>query len=411
MPKLLYLSLMRFPTEKAHGLQIVQNCEAFTNAGYDVQLWVSRRFNTPEMNAITDPYAHYGIERNFSIVHVPCLDLYPLTFGKIFLEKIAFVLFVISMIFIMSIRLRFTRADVYYSRDEYLLLVLSLFLPRDKLAFEIHQFWSGRVNSWIQRQVVQRVGHVIAITPRLAEDVIQVHGAISEKVLVAHDGIRAERFANMPSKAEARRKLGWSQEAFIVGFVGRLQMLNMDKGVGTLVEALAQVEGASLALVGGSDEAANTLREQWLALDLPENHFLYAGQVKPDEVPLYLAAFDVCAMPHPFTKQFAYYTSPLKLFEYMASGRAIVATDLPGWADVIQHKVNALLFPPDDIAALAQAIQRLRDDAPLRERLGHHARQTVMQHYTWAARASAIRNHLERDKMKAQGGQGTGIRK
>ena len=399
MPKLLYLSLMRFPTEKAHGLQIVHNCEAFANAGYDVRLWVSRRFNTPEMNAITNSYTHYGIERNFSITRIPCLDLYPLTFGRLFLEKIAFVLFVISMIVFVSIRLLFTRADVYYSRDEYLLFVLSWFLPRDKLAFEIHQFWSGRVNGWIQRKVVGRVGHVIAITPKLAEDVIQVHGAKPEKVLVAHDGIRAERFADMPTKAEARRKLGWSDTAFIVGFVGRLQMLNMDKGVGTLVDALAQVENVSLALVGGSDEAANALCEQWLSLGLPANHFLYAGQVKPDAVPLYLAAFDVCAMPHPFTRQFAYYTSPLKLFEYMAAGQAIVATDLPGWADVIQHEANALLFPPDDVDALTQAIQRLRDDAALRERLGQAARQRVMQHYTWAARAAAIRKHLERDRI------------
>jgi glycosyltransferase involved in cell wall biosynthesis len=180
-------------------------------------------------------------------------------------------------------------------------------------------------------------------------------------------------------------------------------MLNMDKGVGTLVDALAQVEDVALGLVGGSDEAANALREQWLALGLPENRFLYAGQVKPDAVPLYLAAFDVCAMPHPFTRQFAYYTSPLKLFEYMAAGRALVATDLPGWADVIEHEVHALLFPPDDVAALAQAIQRLRDDAALRERLGQAARQRVTQHYTWAARASAIRAHLERDRMKVVG--------
>ena len=55
MPKLLYISLMRLPTEKAHGLQIMQNCEAFADAGCDVTLWVARRWNTREMRAVADP--------------------------------------------------------------------------------------------------------------------------------------------------------------------------------------------------------------------------------------------------------------------------------------------------------------------------------------------------------------------
>ena len=70
-PKLHYISLMRLPTEKAHGLQIMQNCEAFAAAGNDVTLWVSRRWNTVEMRQISDPYAYYGVERNFKIRPVP----------------------------------------------------------------------------------------------------------------------------------------------------------------------------------------------------------------------------------------------------------------------------------------------------------------------------------------------------
>lgn len=101
-------------------------------------------------------------------------------------------------------------------------------------------------------------------------------------------------------------------------------------------------------------------------------------------------------MPHPFTQQFAYYTSPLKLFEYMAAGRAIVASDLPGWADVVTHGKTALLVPAGDVDALAAAIQQLYDDAHLRESLGTQAQLHVRQHYTWAARAQQIRAHLER---------------
>jgi glycosyltransferase involved in cell wall biosynthesis len=245
--------------------------------------------------------------------------------------------------------------------------------------------------------LIGRVGHIIAITPRLRDDLIAQRGASPQRVLVAHDGFRRERFAQLPQQSSARALADWPNTAFIVGFVGRLHMLNVDKGVGTLVEAAAQIPGVYLALVGGPAEMADRFRQQWLTLGQDDAHFLYTGQVAPDDVPRYLRAFDVCAMPHPFTEQFAYYTSPLKLFEYMAAGRAVIASDLPGWSDVLRHEQNALLIPPGDVMALAEALQRLKADAALRTHLAETAQQEAFAHYTWQARAERIRQHLQRE--------------
>ena len=121
MPKLLYISLMRLPTEKAHGLQIMQNCEAFAAAGYDVTLWVARRWNTPDMRRITDPFAHYGIDRNFTIQRMPCLDLFPLFPPESAGARLAFYLLMLSYALALLFRLPFVRPDIYYSRDEFLL--------------------------------------------------------------------------------------------------------------------------------------------------------------------------------------------------------------------------------------------------------------------------------------------------
>jgi glycosyltransferase involved in cell wall biosynthesis len=350
------------------------------------------------MRQIQDVYAYYGVQRNFKIVRIPILDLMPLAKGNPQLERLPFYIQVVTYILMLLVRSFFTRADVYYSRDETLLFALSLIKPRKKLVYEAHLFSPTKRGAWLQAQVVKRCGSSIAITPKLRDDLIAQRGADPARVLVAHDGIRAERFQNMPSQAQARQKIGWRKEAFIVGFVGRLHMLNMDKGVGTLIEALAKIDGVSLALVGGPDEMAATLKKEWLAKKLPPENFLYAGHVPPDEVPLYLSAFDICAMPHPFNPQFAYYTSPLKLFEYMAAQRAIVASDLPGWADVVQHEQQALLVPPGDITALAQAIQRLKADADLRKNLATAAYERVMAQYTWAARAEMIRAFVSRSQ-------------
>jgi glycosyltransferase involved in cell wall biosynthesis len=399
MPKLLYISMMRMPTEKAHGLQIVQNCEAFADAGYDVTLWVARRWNTLEMRAIKDPYVYYGVNSNFTIRRIPCVDLFPLFPADGIGARIAFYIQMISYILVMLVLAIFTQADIYYSRDEMFLVVLSWLKPQKSLAYEAHLFSPSARGANLQRRVIDSVGTVISITPKLRDDLISDRGATPERIIVAHDGIRQARFEHVPDRLTARGKIGWDDSAFIVGFVGRLQMIGMDKGVGTLVRALAQVDNASLALVGGPDDMAEQLRQQWLDLGLSADRFLYVGHVAPDEVPLYLSAFDVCAMPHPHTTQFAYYTSPLKLFEYMASHSAIVASDLPAWSDVVTHEKSALLVSPSDVDALATAINRLHATPDLRQKLADNAYTRVMADYTWSARAEKILTHIKQAQV------------
>lgn len=386
---LIYIANIRLPTEKAHGLQIMQNCEAFAEAGATVRLWAAGRVNTPELRAV-DPFAHYGVERRFRIERLPTLDLLPLVPGRSDgIARLVFALQLVSFALAVVLRTLFLRADVLYSRDPLLLLALSWIKPRRALAYEAHSLSPGRISRAIQRRVVRRVGAVFTTTARLREDLIAL-GADASSVYVAHDGIRARRFSNLPSRDDARQTLGWQDDAFIVGYVGRLQTMDMDKGVGDLVTALATLRNTQIALVGGPDAMAEALRERWRALRGAEGDFLYAGQVKPDKVPLYLAAFDVCAMPFPWTTHFAHYASPIKLFEYMAAERAIVASDLPSTAEVVRDGETALLYPPSDVPALTEALRRLRDDAALRQRLGAAAQAEVMAHYTWAARARMI---------------------
>lgn len=381
--KLLYIANIRVPTEKAHGLQIMQNCEAFADAGAQVELWAARRWDTSPMRLIRDPWAHYGVKRNFTLRRLPCLDLIPLVPERSdLIARGVFLLQLWTFTLMALVRALFTPADVYYSRDEFVLLALSLIKPRRALAYESHTLRGGRLQRW----VVRRVGHVFATTGKLAAEL----EALGARVHVAHDGIRQERFADLPDQRAARRALGWDERAFIVGYVGRLHTMMMDKGVGTLVEALAQLGDVSIALVGGPDDMAAALREDWIARGQDAERFLYAGQVKPDQVPLYLSAFDVCAMPFPWTEHFAYYASPIKLFEYMAARRAIVATNLPSTAEVVTDGESALLVPPSDAGALADAIRSLRDDPILREKLAANAYRLVMERYTWEGRAREI---------------------
>lgn len=393
--RLVYAASMRWPTEKAHGLQITHNCEAFAQAGAQVTLWIPRRVNTPELRAIADPWAHYGVERLFAVRRLPGIDLMPLAAGRARLEKLAFALQTLTFALAALLAALVTRADVYYTRDLYTLLALSLVKRRRALAYEPHRRSQSRAGRRLQNIAARRAGAVFPVTPPLAQALI-ADGLPAARVLVAHDGFRRARFENLPPQGDARRALGWPADAFIVGYVGRLHTMGIDKGIGTLTDALAQLEGVALALVGGPDEMAAVLRRRWLEQGRAEADFLYAGQVAPEHVPLCLCAFDVCAMALPWTQHFAYYASPLKLFEYMAAGRPIVASDLPAWADVVQDGETALLVPPGDAGALAAAIVRLRADAGLRARLAENARARALAHYTWDARARAILDQIRR---------------
>jgi glycosyltransferase involved in cell wall biosynthesis len=395
--KLFYLANIRLPTEKAHGLQIMHNCEAFAAAGAHVTLFAARRINTPALRRVSDPWSYYGVERTFSIRRVPCLDLFP--WLEPFSARLTFVIQALTYTLMLWVWMCFRQADVYYSRDVLTLLALSLIKPRRTLAYEAHQRARSRLGRLMQRMCVRRVGTVIAVTGALAA---ALESLAARRVIAAHDGFRAERFAGVPDRATARQALGLPADAFLVGYVGRLHTMQMSKGVDTLVEAIARADRAmSICLVGGPAAMADSLRARWLALGLPAASFLSPGEVDPASVPAYLAAFDVCAMPFPWTPHFAYDASPLKLFEYMAVGAAIIASDLPAVAEVVQDGKSALLVPPGDVEALAAALGRLHGDPALRVRLGAAARAEAA-HYTWEARARRIL-----DAIRVGGGSDT----
>src|SRR5215475_3587416 len=112
MPKLLYLANIRLPTEKAHGLQIMQNCEAFAEAGADVHLWAARRVNTAELRGVKDIWAHYGVRQNFRVQRLPCLDLMPFVPPDGRASQILFYVQALTYTLVLLICALFTRADI-----------------------------------------------------------------------------------------------------------------------------------------------------------------------------------------------------------------------------------------------------------------------------------------------------------
>lgn len=168
--------------------------------------------------------------------------------------------------------------------------------------------------------------------------------------------------------------------SFVIGFVGTLKPWH---GLQTLVAAfdlLHQHAPASRLLIVGSGTEEARLVADLRRRNLMDSAHL-TGAVAPSEIPALLTSMDVAVAPAPAIENF--YFSPLKIFEYMAAGLPVVASDLGQIAEVIQDGENGLLCPPDDPAALASALDRLRSGATLRVRLGAAARAAVLRSHTW----------------------------
>jgi glycosyltransferase involved in cell wall biosynthesis len=403
--KLIYAANARFPSEKAHPYQIMQMCEAFAANGAQATLLRPYRRNPPELRT-GDLWAHYGIQHNFTGEVLPSIDLYPIANsipGRIGRALISVAANLSTFTFNLALipRLARERDAVIYSRDPMTLALIAALWPRRarRLFFEAHTYPATGIGLRIRRSLAKRIGGFVVITDHLRQRYEEL-GVPADRIMVAHDGFSEARFAMPGDRTHWRQKIGWPVDAFIVGYMGRFHTLGMDKGLGDLIDAviaLAHDNAARpirLGLVGGPDEYVDQIRVKVQQHNLPTDLILYAGQIPAPDVPGYLRAFDVCIMPFPWTEHFAYYASPMKLFEYMASGSPVIATDLPSTAEIVRDGENGLLTAPGDSTALAVALRRLRDNPDLANQLALNATRDV-QHYTWNARARAICTFIE----------------
>ncbi len=113
-----------------------------------------------------------------------------------------------------------------------------------------------------------------------------------------------------------------------------------------------------------------------------------------DKLAIYQKACDALLMPFPFTKHYAYYMSPLKMFEYMASKRPIIASDLPSIREIL-NKNNSILVQPDDFNDLSDGVDRIIINKELSRRLAEQAFKDV-QEYSWMKRVNRILNFIKK---------------
>lgn len=235
---------------------------------------------------------------------------------------------------------------------------------------------------WAEGSVWRAADHALPVTDKLA-DYVRRAGVPEKDIKVIPNGINKTRFSADASGEAARRELGLTDKT-ILGFTGFIRSWH---GLTRVVDAMvAMPERDDLHFLVIGDGPARAEIEAYAAEKGLADRVTTLGLVERDRVGHYVATFDVALQP-----SVVEYASPLKLFEYMALGRAIVAPDQGNIREVLTDGDDAILFDPDDTDAFTEAIVQLCRDDMLRQRLGTAAAALIeTQEYTWAANARRV---------------------
>lgn len=244
----------------------------------------------------------------------------------------------------------------------------------------------------VEDAVVTNADLVVVVSAALQAELVG-RGVPLERILVNPNGVDPERFSPDVDGRPVRARHGLKGRR-VVGFIGTFGPWH---GAETLARAaLALLDrrpdlrsDVSFLFIGDGPRRAAT--EALVAAGRDHESFVFTGLVPQDQGPSHLAACDVLVAPHvPNPDGTPFFGSPTKLFEYMATGRGIVASDLEQIGQVLEHDGTAWLVPPGDCPALAGAIELLLDRPDLRDRLGRTARHVAVARHTWAAHTDRI---------------------
>ncbi len=358
----------RIPSLTANSIQAMKVSQALAQLGHEVRLFTSRAGETRDWDAIA---AHYGLTTQFEIEWLPMnprLKLYDFTLYSLQATK-AF------------------KADIVYTWV--LNAALAALWSGIPAILEIHGEVVGGLGPWMMRRFWRSSTpkRMLVTTSPLRDAVKAVAKFKFPKgtVQIAPNGIDPLQYENLPSPAGARQQLGF-EEKLTVGFTGHIYP---GRGADMLFELAQRIPEVNFLWVGGKPEMVAHWRKQ--LEDAGVSNVIMTGFVANSILPLYQSAADILLMPYGRSisassgQDIAQVINPMKMFDYMAAGRAIISADLPVIHEVLNEQ-NAVFAEPSDVDVWERTLRDLLADEPRRLALAAQARKDVAKR-TWHARA------------------------
>lgn len=373
--KIVYWSFSILPSQTANSVSVMKMAAAFSGLGHDVVVLAR---NTCEYIESDDLFENYGVEKNFKIIRVP----YPQF-------KFGWVIWGLRSLKIV----RKIKPNLVFSRDSFGSFLSAL--CGLKVFFEVHSAPFGR-DKFIFRLIfkLKYVKKVIAISNALRVYLLKNYSIKKNKIIVAHDGVDQSWLNISVDDVGTRKELCYNIDDFIIGYSGSLYE---GRGIELILGLARKLHSIKFLIIGGSDKERKKFSAQSRSLGL--NNLQFIGYIANSKLPKYLFSCNILLMPYqrnlktanngPNTSKFM---SPLKMFEYMATGKPIISSNLDVLKEILVNEKNALLVEPDNLSQWCNAIEKLKLDSNLAYNLGINARDNV-RNFTWAERSKVILNH------------------
>lgn len=365
--KIVYLSSSTIPSRTANSIHVMKMCQAFSKNGHEVTLLApdNHREYEPDVECV---YDYYGVDQCFEIIKLP----WPNIKGRGYLYA-TFAMFKAKQL----------KPDLVFGRNT-VGCALAAFagLP---VMFESHSpiAESGRLSSWFFDKLShsKNLKKFVVITHSLKEHYLSTHPHLADKIHVAPDGADP-----VPPDIEPVH-LPNAGKRMQVGYVGHLYK---GKGMEVVSELASRCSWADFHVVGGLESDIAYWKEHCSKIENIEFH----GYVPSREAISYQKACDVLLLPNQVhvsaygggQSNIASWTSPLKMFEYMAAHKPIICSDIPVLHEVLTHEHNALLCPADDVSKWVKSLERLHNDTVFSQKLAEQAYREFIEFYTWQAR-------------------------
>jgi glycosyltransferase involved in cell wall biosynthesis len=251
--------------------------------------------------------------------------------------------------------------------------------------------WSQlKIASYTNQKMLDRADKLIAVSTEVKQQLVEKWQQNPSKIAIVPCGVFPNLF--LPGGSTFRNNSGINSD-IVIGFIGAFYPWH---GVDVLVEAFAQILNkkykAKLLLIGSGPELERI--KAIIGKYQIEGDVIFTGIVPHDTVPDYLNAMDIAVAPY-IKMEHELWFSPLKIFEYMAAGKAIVAANGGQISEIIRHGENGILVEPGNANQVAEAIELLIRDPETRKSLGNQARSDAIRFHTWESRADELSNVLK----------------
>jgi glycosyltransferase involved in cell wall biosynthesis len=245
------------------------------------------------------------------------------------------------------------------------------------------------VSNILFSQIVSEAGAIIAVSRSVASKLV-LRGVDEKKIHIVPNGVSPDSFnAARCDPDEIRMKYGL-QDDLVIGFVGGMAPWH---GVNFLVEAareiLATQPKSRFLIVGGGENSVSEIQKTASA-DGVLDRFIFTGWIKHEQVASHLAVMDIVIAPYSPMESNSIYFSPLKVFEYMAMGKPVVASRIDQLAEIFQDGNEIMLIEPGNVKELTGAILKLASDPKRGQEMGLNAQKKVLDTYTWEKTVTKI---------------------